>query len=68
MIRNLDAAWVLQFSDCFFEKQLGKGVSSTVYKGKHKDQEVALKVLRLENQQRDLEDFKKYECPDAYCF
>jgi serine/threonine protein kinase len=60
MIRNLDAVWLLQYSDCFFEKQLGKGVSSTVYKGKHKDKEVALKVLRLENQQRDLDDFKKY--------
>eukprot|EP01122_Echinamoeba_exundans_P014733 TRINITY_DN672_c0_g1_i1.p1 TRINITY_DN672_c0_g1~~TRINITY_DN672_c0_g1_i1.p1 ORF type:complete len:717 (+),score=83.41 TRINITY_DN672_c0_g1_i1:1014-3164(+) len=59
MIRNLDAIWILQYSDCFFEKQLGKGVSSTVYKGKHKDKEVALKVLRLENQQRDLDDFKK---------
>lgn len=30
-----------------------------VYKGTYKDEEVAIKVLRLETQKRDIEDFKK---------
>jgi len=34
-----------------------------VYKGKYKGQVVALKVLRLESKQRDLDDFKKYVSP-----
>lgn len=59
MKRNLDSSYVLDYQDIFFERQLGKGVSSTVYKGTYRGKEVALKVLRLENQQRDLEDFKK---------
>jgi serine/threonine protein kinase len=33
--------------------------SCQVYKGTFKGQEVAIKVLRLETQIRDLEDFKK---------
>jgi hypothetical protein len=52
--------WRIDFADCFFEKTLGKGVNSIVYYGKWKEQEVALKVLRVENIQRDLEDFKGY--------
>jgi predicted Ser/Thr protein kinase len=52
--------WRVDFSDCFFEKILGKGVNSIVYHGKWKEREVALKVLRVENIQRDLEDFKGF--------
>jgi hypothetical protein len=56
---KLDAAWQLDYSDFYFVDQLGKGNSSMVYVGTYKSQQVALKVLRLENHQRDLEDFKK---------
>jgi predicted Ser/Thr protein kinase len=56
---NLDAAWQLDYNDFYFLDQLGKGNSSMVYVGTYKEQKVALKVLRLENHQRDLEDFKK---------
>lgn len=38
---------------------MGKGVSSTVYKGKYRGQDVAIKLLRLENAERDLKDFKE---------
>jgi len=38
---------------------MGRGVSSTVWKGTIKDEVVAIKVLRLEQKLQDLNDFKK---------
>jgi tRNA A-37 threonylcarbamoyl transferase component Bud32 len=56
---KLDQAWLIDYDDLYFIDILGKGTSSVVYKGTFKGQEVAIKVLRLETQIRDLEDFKK---------
>jgi hypothetical protein len=56
---SIDAHWLLNFADCFFVNQLGKGNSSTVFLGEYQNQQVAIKVLRQETHKRDLEDFKK---------
>jgi tRNA A-37 threonylcarbamoyl transferase component Bud32 len=55
----IDAHWLLNFSDCYFINQLGKGNSSTVFLGEYQGQQVAIKVLRQETHKRDLDDFKK---------
>jgi len=52
---------LLNYSDFYFVDQLGKGNSSTVFLGTYKNKDAALKVLRLENHKRDLDDFKKYD-------
>lgn len=56
---SIDEHWRLNFSECFFVSQLGKGNSSTVFLGDYQSQNVAIKVLRQETHKRDLEDFKK---------
>jgi hypothetical protein len=56
---QLQGNWLLEYSDFYFVEQLGKGNSSTVFLGTYKESDVALKVLRLENHRRDLDDFKK---------
>lgn len=55
----IDAHWILDYDHFEFVDLLGKGNSSTVYLGTLKNQEVAIKVLRLENQKKEIEDFKK---------
>lgn len=56
---SIEDHWRLNFSECFFVSQLGKGNSSTVFLGEYQGEEVAIKVLRQETHKRDLEDFKK---------
>lgn len=56
---GIEEHWILDYNDFVFLKLLGKGNSSTVYYGTYNQQEVAIKVLRLENHKKDLEDFKK---------
>lgn len=56
---GIENHWILNYDDFSFIRLLGKGNSSTVYYGMYKNQEVAIKVLRLENHKKDLEDFKK---------
>eukprot|EP00029_Vermamoeba_vermiformis_P005307 TRINITY_DN1806_c0_g1_i1.p1 TRINITY_DN1806_c0_g1~~TRINITY_DN1806_c0_g1_i1.p1 ORF type:complete len:987 (-),score=159.87 TRINITY_DN1806_c0_g1_i1:65-3025(-) len=56
---TLKPEWLMEYDDLYFVEVLGKGTSSVVYKGTYKDEEVAIKVLRLETQKRDIEDFKK---------
>lgn len=56
---SIDEHWRLNFSECFFISQLGKGNSSTVFLGEYQSENVAIKVLRQETHKRDLEDFKK---------
>lgn len=51
--------WVIDFQDLHFIDQIGKGCASTVYLGTYKSKNLAIKVLRLENRERDIEDFKK---------
>jgi serine/threonine protein kinase len=54
----LDHEWLITYNDLYFITKLGRGVSSTVYKGTWKEKVVAIKVLRLELP-KDLKDFKK---------
>lgn len=56
---SIDEIWRLNFSECYFISQLGKGNSSTVFLGEYQSQQVAIKVLRQETHKRDLDDFKK---------
>lgn len=56
---NLDADWLVDYSDLKFITKMGRGVSSTVWKGTLKEEEVAIKVLRLEQKMQDLRDFKE---------
>lgn len=56
---QLQGNWLLEYADFYFVEQLGKGNSSTVFLGTYHESDVALKVLRLENHRRDLDDFKK---------
>lgn len=56
---NLDDGWLLEFKDLRFKVQLGRGISSTVYKGTWQGKVVAIKVLRLDEKEKDLNDFKK---------
>lgn len=56
---SIDEHWRLNFSECFFISQLGKGNSSTVFLGEYQTENVAIKVLRQETHKRDLDDFKK---------
>eukprot|EP01130_Rhizamoeba_saxonica_P000239 TRINITY_DN10220_c0_g1_i1.p1 TRINITY_DN10220_c0_g1~~TRINITY_DN10220_c0_g1_i1.p1 ORF type:complete len:610 (+),score=122.23 TRINITY_DN10220_c0_g1_i1:30-1859(+) len=56
---SINHEWLLNFHDLFFIEKLGRGVAATVFRGTYKEEdEVAIKVLRLEDHQRDLDDFK----------
>lgn len=56
---KIEDQWVLNYDEFLFVDELGKGNASTVYYGTYKDKKVAIKVLRSENQPREIEDFKK---------
>jgi len=57
----LDHEWLLSYKDLQFGVKLGRGVSSTVYKGTWKNREeiVAIKVMKMISPAKDLNDFKK---------
>uniref|UniRef100_A0A6B2L552 Protein kinase domain-containing protein n=1 Tax=Arcella intermedia TaxID=1963864 RepID=A0A6B2L552_9EUKA len=59
ILQQLSSQWVIQHSDLTFGPVLGQGLTSVVHKGSFKEQEVAIKVLKLEEQQQDLKDFKE---------
>jgi serine/threonine protein kinase len=50
----------LHFSDIHFVKKLGKGITATVYLAQYKETEtVAVKLIRMEDQEKDLDSFMK---------
>ncbi len=54
-----DGTWNIPNGDLEFTVKLGSGTSGTVYKGLYKGQEVAIKVLKTEQSQKELDEFKK---------
>lgn len=56
---QIDHIWILDYNDCYFINQIGKGNSSLVFLGTFKNETVAIKVLKQESVKLDLEDFKK---------
>jgi len=56
---NLDSDWLVEYPELKFITKMGRGVSSTVWKGTLKEEVVAIKVLRLEQKMQDLRDFKE---------
>eukprot|EP01125_Pyxidicula_operculata_P015897 TRINITY_DN5420_c0_g1_i2.p1 TRINITY_DN5420_c0_g1~~TRINITY_DN5420_c0_g1_i2.p1 ORF type:complete len:1067 (+),score=333.33 TRINITY_DN5420_c0_g1_i2:170-3370(+) len=61
ILSNLDREWLIDYNSLKLISKLGNGVSSHVYKGiwnKTRDI-VAIKILKLEQKAKDLNDFKK---------
>jgi len=50
---------LISHSTLEFTKELGSGVSGTVFKGLFSEQKVAIKVLKSQNKEPTLEEFKK---------
>jgi len=54
-----DLSWLISHSELEFTKELGSGVSGTVYKGLYKGEKVAIKILKSQNKDPTIEEFKK---------
>ena len=51
--------WEIDPEDLEFIESLGTGASGEVWRGSYKGEEVAIKVLKTQNTQKELEEFKK---------
>jgi hypothetical protein len=51
--------WIISSNEISFSCKLGVGSSAKVYKGKYRNQEVAIKVLRTMPDNRQIQDFQK---------